>query len=90
MNKLRTAVNDKGKKVYHFWCFGCDCFHGFNENWQLTGSLKNPTVNPSLVTRGSSYSDDICHLFIIDGKLQYLHDCTHEYKGQTIEMRNEE
>ncbi len=27
-----------------------------------------------------------CHSFIIEGKIQYLPDCTHEYAGQTIEL----
>ncbi len=28
----------------------------------------------------------ICHSYITDGKIQYLGDCTHSLKGQTIEL----
>lgn len=28
----------------------------------------------------------ICHSFVVDGKIQYLSDCTHEFAGQTIEL----
>jgi hypothetical protein len=27
-----------------------------------------------------------CHSFVIDGKIQFLSDCTHEMKGQTVEL----
>lgn len=28
----------------------------------------------------------ICHSFVTDGKIQFLDDCTHELKGQTVEL----
>lgn len=28
----------------------------------------------------------ICHLYITDGKIQYLSDCTHDYAGRLIDM----
>jgi hypothetical protein len=28
----------------------------------------------------------LCHSFITDGKIQFLGDCTHDLKGQTIEL----
>lgn len=28
----------------------------------------------------------ICHSFIADGRIQFLGDCTHELKGQTVEI----
>lgn len=27
-----------------------------------------------------------CHSFVIDGKIQYLSDCTHELAGQTVDL----
>jgi hypothetical protein len=27
-----------------------------------------------------------CHSFIIDGRIQFLNDCTHELAGQTIDL----
>jgi hypothetical protein len=32
--------------------------------------------------------DQICHSFITDGKIQFLSDCTHKLKGQTVELDN--
>ena len=28
----------------------------------------------------------ICHSFVTDGKIQFLEDCTHTLKGQTVEI----
>lgn len=33
-----------------------------------------------------SFKCGICHLFVRDGKIEYLSDCTHEYAGKTIDM----
>lgn len=30
--------------------------------------------------------DIVCHSFITDGKIQYLNDCTHDLKGQTVDL----
>jgi len=30
--------------------------------------------------------DMVCHFFIQNGRIQYLLDCTHELKGQTVDM----
>ena len=27
-----------------------------------------------------------CHSFVTDGRIQYLDDCTHELRGQTIDL----
>lgn len=32
----------------------------------------------------------VCHSFVIDGKIQYLSDCTHKLAGQTVELKDEE
>lgn len=28
----------------------------------------------------------VCHSFVVDGKIQFLSDCTHELAGQTVEL----
>lgn len=28
----------------------------------------------------------VCHSFITDGRIQFLSDCTHDLKGQTVEL----
>lgn len=30
-----------------------------------------------------------CHLFVVDGKIQYLSDSTHKLAGKTVDMRTE-
>lgn len=29
---------------------------------------------------------NVCHSYVTDGRIQYLDDCTHELKGQTVEL----
>jgi len=29
---------------------------------------------------------NVCHSYIVNGQIQYLHDCTHKYVNQTIEL----
>jgi hypothetical protein len=31
---------------------------------------------------------EVCHSFVRDGMIQYLGDCTHHLKGQTVELDN--
>lgn len=30
--------------------------------------------------------DCVCHSFVTDGKVQFLGDCTHELRGQTVDL----
>lgn len=50
----------------------------------------NPlTISPSvLVTLSTRHGQIVerCHLFIRDGNLQFLSDCTHHLRGQTVPM----
>jgi hypothetical protein len=63
-----------------FICPGCKHpMHGFRitgpePKWSWNGNFDNPTVE----TR--------CHLFIRNGKIQFLGDCTHELAGKTVDM----
>jgi hypothetical protein len=77
---------------------------GNSPRWTFNGNMDQPTVRPSILVNHGVYPDgDLktvngkvagykkirCHLFITDGKIQYLSDCTHELAGQTIEMQEE-
>lgn len=67
----------------HYWCLGCGYEHAFSPNvHKFNGDFDNPTVTPSLLHTG----EFICHSFIKDGKIQYLSDCYHSLKGQTVEL----
>lgn len=46
----------------------------------------NPTFSPSILVADL---DNTCHCFILDGKMEYLPDCTHELAGQVVELEDE-
>jgi hypothetical protein len=72
----------KNGDVWHYWCPGCDCAHGINSTWQFNGDVEKPTISPSILATGAG----TCHCFIKDGKIQFLDDCTHALKGQTVDV----
>lgn len=83
--------------VLIFYCPGCKMRHQIrikpNEDggaWQWNNDLIKPTFSPSLnvtarvvKTENGSVSH-MCHSFIVDGNIQFLGDCWHELKGQTV------
>ena len=81
-------VSNSGR--YLFECPACECCHYINDTWNMTGPEDKITVRPSIfVNRGRINPEShACHLYIADGKIQYLDDCSHEYAGKTVEMIN--
>lgn len=92
------SINDPDNKLiegyYGFECPGCKHDHFINVNpkvmnlvWDFDFNFKNPTVSPSILNKGN-YKDTqtICHLFIKNGRIEYLNDCTHHLSGRTIDM----
>jgi hypothetical protein len=77
-------------------CPGCDDLHvlhhdGKGKGWTWNGSLELPTFSPSLLVNYSGVDEDTpvrttCHSFIKDGRIQYLGDCTHALKDQTVDL----
>ena len=98
-NKIIECI-DKDKKVYGymFFCPACGFHHMFNTAyknslgaiWNFNGNLEKPTFSPSLLVNkgGIEPKIPICHLFVRDGKIQYLNDCTHNFAGKIIEMED--
>lgn len=101
MPEKAERVNCMGKKVqglkrdngeiggYIFYCPGCKEDHLFTvnssnpqHNWTFNGSEDSPTFSPSLLYPSKEIR---CHLFLRDGKIQYLSDCGHELAGKTID-----
>lgn len=88
-------VLDGGAFDLSFPCPGCGCSHGFNKKWTLAWNNGKPTISPSILVRHGRYHEDdsyekiVCHLFIRDGKIQYLSDCTHALAGKTVDMEKE-
>ena len=81
--KLRSTANG-----YMFWCPGCGWPHllntdkpnAWNAIWTWNNDTDRPTFSPSLNIVGQ------CHLFIRDGKIEYLSDCRHSLAGTTIDL----
>ena len=58
--------------------------------WHVWGA-RTPSfatgVSPSpLVNKEEAGDHPRCHIFIRDGRIQYLNDCTHALAGQTVDM----
>ena len=69
---------------YMFYCPGCKSNHVYDTRWGFNGNRDNPTFTPSYK---ADYGDGrICHLYVKNGNIEYLNDCFHEFKGQTIPM----
>lgn len=72
-----------------FYCPGCSSAHTVTINgvgtWIFNNDYNVPTINPSVLTRGGT-EDIICHLFLKNGMLEFLNDCTHDLKGQTVPL----
>jgi Family of unknown function (DUF6527) len=71
-------------------------------HWEWDGNLEAPTVNPSIAVSGVQWDADspfhkprhdvapgdsiMCHSFVKAGRWEFLGDCTHDLKGQTVPM----
>ena len=77
--------NERGE-VYAFHCPGCKYGHMFEvPRWNWNGSLDKPTFTPSLLVN-KDFPESRCHSHVADGKIQFLNDCHHELRGQTVEI----
>jgi hypothetical protein len=85
----KVKTDEPGVTEYVFTCPGCGGLHmirteGERPRWEWNGDVDKPTCSPSLlVGPGTSYQ---CHSFIKDGHIQFLGDCWHELRGQTVEI----
>lgn len=89
---VERLVNNKDEHVgWVFWCSGCEEVHQYDHRWTFNGDETKPTFSPSLLVRGEDWSsgervETRCHLFVTDGEICFLGDCTHKLKGQTVLM----
>lgn len=102
MSKLEPVKDGDQIVRYRFYCPGCKSHHepyvkpfqaANGASWRFNGNLERPTISPSIVNKvcrpdGSKVM--ICHLYVTDGKIEYLSDCTHELAGQVVEMEDVE
>lgn len=71
---------------------------GAGPRWGWNGNAVRPTFTPSVLVRWGRHADPawtpdpddgpdvsgICHSFVVDGRMQFLSDCTHALAGQTV------
>ena len=96
MGTTMTEVLNPNDPEFTFWCPGCGIYHWFkttgdHPTWTWNGDMRKPTVNPSILVR---YPQDgqtkVCHFFMREGKIQYLDDCTHDLRGKTVDMEDDD
>lgn len=66
--------------------------------WSYNGDPVRPTFTPSLKVEyngpdaGQDQGDGhrappaVCHSFVVEGRIQFLGDCTHALAGQTVDI----
>ena len=92
MAKFRKVPESETIDQLQFNCPGCKDLHAVNTTWSFNGDFEKPTVNPSVLvtwkywSANNGFINNICHSYIKDGMIQFLDDCTHELKGQTVEL----
>lgn len=79
-----------------FLCPGCGEAHsiytdeGTRPRWSWDGDVENPTVSPSILVTVDFPPEDggpiRCHSFVRRGSIQFLNDCTHALRGQTVAL----
>ena len=93
MAKVRRAEEhegDSGHKKYAFQCPACGKEHVINDTWEYNNDPSNPTISPSILATGyhREYGgkDYRCHSYVKNGSIEFLGDCTHNLKNQTVEL----
>jgi hypothetical protein len=97
--KLRAFTAFEGTEIagYNFWCPGCDDPHQVmvtgKLQWGFSGTVDSPTFTPSILVYGIAPVPESnwpglprCHSFVKNGMIQFLDDCEHKLKGQTVPL----
>lgn len=59
--------------------------HGVGKSWEFNGDFEKPTFSPSILVTGML--GQRCHSYVKNGVIQFLGDCHHKLKNQTIELQ---
>lgn len=93
-NQRVIILDNKGQKSAMLYMPGLPCpvqinVTGPHPVWGWNEDVYNPTFTPSILTRlpwGEERKEICNHVFVRNGKIQYLGDCSHEYAGKTIDL----
>lgn len=96
MNRAKWVTDSSDKEVgYVVFCPACKHGHLFNTVsdkrpvWNFDGNLEYPTFSPSMLvfeTQSDGSHRTICHSFVRNGRIEFLGDCAHEMRGQTVDL----
>ena len=84
-DKIEVVRRSTGETAYYFQCPGCQEPHAFTNAWAWNGDTEHPTFAPSLLVNASR-PECRCHLYVREGRIEYLPDSHHALAGQTVEM----
>jgi hypothetical protein len=87
--QIRRDNLPDGHREFLFFCPGCGYGHPVSTpRWVWNGDTERPTFSPSILTGADApdYTERRCHSYIKDGQIQFLPDCWHELKGQTVDL----
>lgn len=116
----KLNIYSNGREDLVFNCPACKQEHALPIKgigvlaWSWNGNLEKPTLSPSVLTRGTCFTEKgerdykewydngsnpdaafnfeteevVCHLFLRDGTIEYLNDCSHSMKGQSVNLLN--
>jgi hypothetical protein len=98
--QLSAKLRRYDRGIAH-WCPACHEAHVFyvfaptsgGARWTWDGNVDAPTCAPSMrittprfVEEGVVIEATCCHYFLQNGRLQFLSDCTHDLRGQTVDL----
>lgn len=90
--KVKDILYYKSEKIAcrGIMCPACKIIHDFDDSWKFNGDYYKPTFRPSMLWKPhddkSKLTGEVCHSWVTNGKIQFLGDCTHELKGQTVDL----
>lgn len=100
MAKIKQHPTDP--TMFMYWDIATDSANAFwtapagthNAQWTWNKDYDKPTVTPSILNscqcvvldNGTRISPYVNHIFIRDGQIEYLSDCTHALAGKTVDM----
>jgi hypothetical protein len=91
---VSAKIHRVAENYYGFHCPGCGYGHAVtvnghmnsqNATWGWNGSMDKPTFTPS-INCNKDEPEHHCHSIVVDGRIQFLSDCFHDLKNQTVEI----